>query len=332
MRAARIARYGDAASITVEQIEIPQPKKGQIRVRVHAAALNPIDTKIRAGYLRAIIRHPLPFTPGMDLSGTVDSIGEGVTRFRVGDAVFSSPSHRTMGAHAEFTCLDAREAALKPESLDHVQAASLPLAGLTAWDALVRHAKIEPGQKVLIQAGAGGVGTLAIQLAKSLGAEVLTTCSVGNIEFVRSLGADRVIDYKTQRYEEVARGCDVIIEAIGPQEFARAIATVKKGGTVVALSSGMPEAAQRFGPNLALLYTGLRIARHALPARLGRGVRFLPISRKPDGEALAELGKLVEAGKLKPVIDRVLSLEEIALGHARVESGRSRGKVVLKII
>ncbi|MBS2021399.1 MAG: NADP-dependent oxidoreductase [Deltaproteobacteria bacterium] len=313
------------------EVAQPMPTARQIRVRVHAAAVNPIDAKIRAGSLRAIIRPALPFTPGMDVSGVVDAVGAQVTRFKPGDEVFASPSHKTMGSYAEFVCFDEREAAPKPRNLDHVQAASLPLVGLTAWDALTKHLRVQQGQSVLIHAGAGGLGTIAIQLAKHLGARVYTTCSAGNVAFVKSLGADVAIDYAKEDYAQVAKDVDAVVESLGGEHMDRAIQLVKRGGRVALLTSGMADGVKRFGLALGVLHTAGRLLSIALKARFTRGVVAFPMNRRADGESLAKLGALVEQGVIKPVIDSVLSLDQIVLAHEKVESGRCRGKVVLAI-
>ena len=331
MRAVELARYGEASELRLARVPPPEPKPRQLLVRVHAAAVNPVDCKIRKGTHRAVIRPALPVTLGMDLSGVVERVGRDVTRFAVGDEVFASPNHRTMGSYAELAVVDEAELAPKPQNLTHQQAASLPLVALTAWDALIRHGRVQRGERVLVQAGAGGVGTIAIQLAKWLGAEVLATCSAPNAELVSSLGADEVIDYRSERYEERARGVDAIVESLGPEHLLRALHTVRRGGRILALTTGLPEAVDRFGPWLGVLSASTRLAGFVIRARLSRNVRVRPLSRKPCGQTLAEIGTLVENGQLRPVIDSVFSLEDAAAAHRRVESGRSRGKVVLAV-
>jgi alcohol dehydrogenase len=331
MRAVQLVRYGPPSQLGVVELPMPEPRAGQVRVRVVAAAINPIDAKIRAGALRAVIRPRLPFVPGMDVAGVIDSVGPGAARFKPGDEVYGSPSHKTQGALAGFVCVSEKELALKPRSIGFQEAASLPLVALTAWDALVRHARLQRGQSVLIQAGAGGVGTIAIQLARHLGAKVFTTCGAANAELVRSLGADVVIDHRTQDYVEVARGCDVVIDAFAGEHLHRAIACVRPGGTVIMLASGLPDATKLVGPYLGVALTGLKIAGFALKARLSKGARCFPINRRPDGETLATLARLVDEGVLRPVIDSVFPLEQIALAHERLETGRCRGKVVVAV-
>jgi NADPH:quinone reductase-like Zn-dependent oxidoreductase len=331
MNAVVFHRYGDADVLQTAQVPVPSIGARDVLVRVHAAAVNPVDCKIRHGAQRILVRPRLPATPGMDLSGTVEQIGAGVTEFAVGDAVFSSPSHRRMGAYAQFASVHADELAHKPQSLDHEQAASLPLVALTAWDALVLRGKLRAGQRVLIQAGAGGVGNVAIQLAKHLGAEVLTTCSEKNADFVRSLGADRVINYHEEDYAEVAAGVDLIVDAIGPKDVVRAVQTVRRGGRVIALATGLPEATDAHGPLLGTLAAIGRLATIIVSARVRRNVRVIPMARIPSGKNLTAIASLVDAGKIRPVVERVLSLDEAADAHRRVETGRCRGKVVLRV-
>lgn len=331
MRAALLRAYGPPEALAVAEAPEPEVGPNDVLVRVHAAGVNPVDTKIRAGYQRAIIRLRLPAVLGMDVSGTVVRVGARVTDFSPGDEVWSSPHHARQGGYAELVAIRACEVAKKPTTLSHVEAASLPLVALTAWDALVRHGKLARGQRVLVQAGAGGVGTAAIQLARHLGAEVLTTASPQNHELVKSLGAAIAIDYRTERYEEVARGVDLVVDSLGGDDLARALATVRRGGRIVGLMSGMPEAAKAYGPTLGALVAGLRLARLAARARLGKGVRFSPIARKPDGAVLAELARLCDEGALRPVIEATYPLEEVAAAHRRLETGRVRGKLVLTV-
>ncbi len=331
MNAVIFHRYGDADVLQTADVPVPSVGARDVLVRVHAAAVNPVDCKIRHGAQRLLVRPALPVTPGMDLSGTVVEVGARVTEFAVGDAVFSSPSHRRMGAYAELASVCADELAHKPTSINHEEAASLPLVALTAWDALVLRGKLQAGQRVLIQAGAGGVGNVAIQLAKHLGAEVLTTCSEKNADFVRSLGADRVINYHTEDYSEVARGVDLIVDALGPDDVVRATKTVRRGGRVIALATGLPEATDAHGPFWGTLAAFAHLAKIIVLARIQNGVRVIPMARIPSGENLTQIASLVDAGKIRPVVERVLSLSEAAEAHRRVETGRCRGKVVLRV-
>jgi NADPH:quinone reductase-like Zn-dependent oxidoreductase len=330
MRAVRLLRYGDPSLLRLDE-NAPDPQVGphDLLVAVRAAAVNPIDAKIRAGYQRAVIRPPFPAVLGMDLAGDVVAVGSAVRGFAVGDAIFASPSHRRMGSYAELAAVDAREAARKPASLSYVDAASLPLAGLTAWDALVRHGQLARGQRVLVQAGAGGVGSLAIQIAKHLGAEVYATSSKRNLELLRKLGADHAIDYAADDYAEIARGCDLVVDSLGMADCHRALGAVRRGGRIIGLTTGIPEAVTRFGPWLGLLAVGAGLAAFTARAKLTKNVTFRPIARKSDGKALAHLAALVEQGVLEPLVEAVLPLEEAAEAHRRIELGRTRGKLVL---
>lgn len=332
MRAVRLVGYGDPSLLRIDH-DAPDPAVGpnDLLVAVRAAAVNPIDAKIRAGAQRAIIRPPFPAVLGMDVAGDVVAVGSAVRGFAVGDAVFASPSHRRMGGYAELAAVDAREAAKKPERLSYVEAASLPLAALTAWDALVRHGHLAEGQRVLVQAGAGGVGSLAIQIAKHLGAEVYATSSKRNLELLRELGADHPIDYDAADYAEVARGCDLVVDSLGMDHCRRALATVRRGGRIVALTTGLPEAVARNGPWLGLAVVGVGLAVFTARAKLTRNVTFRPIARKCDGAVLAQLGALVDQGALKPLVEAVLPLAEAAEAHRRIEGGRTRGKLVLSM-
>ncbi len=330
MKAVRFRQYGTADVLELEDIPEPTPGPRDVLVEVHAAAVNPVDCKIRGGSHRAIIRPKLPVVPGMDLSGVVRAVGARVTAVSVGDEVFASPNHHRMGSYAELAIVDERELARKPRSLSHEQAASLPLVALTAWDALTR-ADVGAGSRVLIQAGAGGVGTVAIQIAKHFGAEVLTTCSPSNAAQVRELGADVVIDYHTQSYEDAARGCDFIVDSLGPAHWRRELATVKRGGRIIGLTTGLPAATARFGPLLGAAVALTQIVGFKVRAQLAKNVRFVPMSRAPSGGNLARISELVDRGVIRPVIDSVLPLERAGDAHRRVESGHCRGKVVLTI-
>ena len=330
MRAVRMHAYGDASVLSLD--EVPRPTLGprDLRVRVRASSVNPVDAKIRSGAQRALIHLSLPWTLGMDVSGEVVEVGARVTGFAVGDEVYASPSHRRMGGYAEEVVVRAVECALKPPSLTHEAAASLPLVGLTAMDALDA-LRLSAGERILVQAGSGGVGTIAIQLAKHRGAEVLTTCSARNHPLVTELGADRAIDYRSERFEEVAAGCDAVLESLGPAHLVRAVETVRPGGRIASITPGLPSYTKRHGPVLGVLAFAAGFAGTWLRARRRRDVRVRLVTRRPSGARLAELAARVEEGAVRPVIDRVFSLEETAEAHRYLETGRARGKVVLNV-
>ena len=331
MRAVRIHEYGGPEVLRLEAVQAPEVRPHDVLVRVHATSVNPVDWKIRKGVQRGAVRLRLPWILGMDVSGVVEAVGDKVSSFAVGDEVWSSPTHRRPGTYAEQVAIDASEVAHKPASLSHQEAASLPLVGLTAWDCLVRAANVQPGQKVFIQAGAGGVGTVAIQLAKKLGAEVATTCSARNLDFVRELGADIAIDYNETRFEDVLKDQDVVLESLGGEMYQRALKVVRRGGHLTSINSGLPAATERYGPNLGVLAVGLRLLADKAGSRLRRGVKTHIVVRKPIGANLAALGTMVEEGAIRPVIAQVFDLEQIADAHRASESGRTRGKNVVAL-
>jgi NADPH:quinone reductase-like Zn-dependent oxidoreductase len=235
MKALTFKRYGKSPEIGFTDVPRPKPKAGELLVQVHAASVNPIDNMIPTGLFKAVLKFELPATLGSDLSGVVAEVGSGVTRFKVGDAVFANIFDQGTGSIAEFAVVPERVAAHKPANLDFVQAASIPMVGLTSWQALSERARLQPGQKVFIPAGSGGVGTFAIQLARHLGARVGTTTSTGNVELVRSLGADEVVDYKKQAFQDVLRGYDAVLGTVRGDTLEKSIAILKPRGTIVSL-------------------------------------------------------------------------------------------------
>lgn len=331
MKAAQIHEYGAARVLRVEEVDEPWVGPHDVLIEVHAAAVNPVDWKIRSGAQRAIIRYELPHVLGLDASGVVVRVGSKVDKFFVGDEVYCSPSHKRSGTYAEYVAVDQSAVALKPASIDYQAAASLPLVGLTAWEALVTKARLGRGQRVLIQAGSGGVGTFAIQLAKHLGAEVATTCSTRNTGLVKELGADHVIDYSKENFDEVLSGYDVVLDTLGGKQRRRALSVLRRGGRLVTLVSGIPEAAKRFGPTLAIVVVALKMLGFMIESLLLHGVRTSWIVRPSDGAVLTKIAALVEEGKVRPVIDRMFALEEIVAAHEYSESGRARGKIVIDV-
>ena len=255
MRALVFERYGGLDQVTFADIPQPVPKPNEILVQVHAAGLNPVEYKIRSGKLKAVVRLQLPATLGSDFSGVVVEVGSHVTRFKPGDAVFTSVDGVRMGGLAELAVVTENAAALKPAHLDFVQAASIPMVALTSWQSLTEHLQLKPGQKIFIPAGAGGIGTFAIQLAKSIGATVATTTSAANTHLVRSLGADEVIDYKTQKFEDVLRDYDAVLDTLGGESLEKSFQILRPKGRVVSIV-GPPDAAfaRRQGMNFPLVF------------------------------------------------------------------------------
>lgn len=333
MKALVFKRYGKADQIVFADLPRPTLKPDDILVQIHAAGLNPIDTMIPKGTFKPVLKFQLPATIGSDLAGVVVEVGSRVTRFKPGDAVFASIFDLGRGSLAEFAVVPENAAALKPANLDFVQAASIPMVGLTSWQALKERAKLKPGQKVFIPAGAGGIGTFAIQLAKHLGATVGTTTSTGNVQFVRSLGADEVIDYKKQEFQNLLRDYDAVLGTVRGDAIEKSLQILKAKSNVVSLV-GPPDAAFARGRNMGFFFTfvfGLlsrKIIRHARK----RDAEYSFLFVHPDGRQLAEIGKLLEAGKIRPVIDKVFPFAQAKDALAYLEKGRAKGKVVVQLV
>ncbi|MER6393251.1 NADP-dependent oxidoreductase [Streptomyces sp. CA-243310] len=306
MRAVVVSQWGGPEVLVEREIERPEPGMGEVLVRVRAAGVNPVDWKTReSGGL--IPWGPVPAV-GWDVSGTVEAVGPGVTLYRVGDEVYGMPRFpQQAGAYAEYVTAPARHFARKPASLDHVEAAALPLAALTAWQALVDTAGVSAGQRVLVHAAAGGVGHLAVQIAKARGAYVIGTASAAKHALLRDLGADEVIDYRTADFEDVVSDIDVVIDAMGGDHGQRSLKVLKPGGHLVTLP----------GPD-------------GLPAD-AEGVHATWLLVEPDLKGLEGIAALVEQGLLKPLVDTVLPLEQAAKAHEIGERGRTTGKIVLTV-
>jgi NADPH:quinone reductase-like Zn-dependent oxidoreductase len=332
MRALVFNHYGGLDQVAFADIPLPVPKPDEILVQVHAAGLNPVDNKIRSGKMKAILRFHLPATLGRDLAGVVVEVGGSVTRFKPGDAVFASIDELRMGALAELAVVAENAAALKPANLDFVQAASIPMVGLTAWQALKERARVKPGHKVFIPAGAGGIGTFAIQLAKYLGAKVATTTSAGNANLARSLGADEVIDYQKQSFEHVLRDYDAVLDTLGGDSLEKSIQILRPEGIVVSIV-GPPDAAfgRTRGMNVLMVLAMWVLSRkiHRLAAQ--RGVEYSFLLVNPDGSQLAQIGDLFNVQSLRPVIDKVFSFDQAREALAYLERGRAKGKVVVQM-
>jgi NADPH:quinone reductase-like Zn-dependent oxidoreductase len=308
MKAVRIHNYGGPEVLKFEDAPRPRASSGEVLIRVHAAAVNPVDWKIRAGYLKDRIAYVLPFIPGWDVSGVVEATGPEVMKFKKGDEVYSRPDITRNGAYAEYIVVKATEVALKPRSIDHVHAAAIPLAALTAWQAIFDAAGLSAGQKILIHAAAGGVGGFAVQLAKWKGAHVIGTASARNQAFLRELGVDEPIDYEKAKFEDVVRDVDVVFDTIGGDTQQRSWKVLKKGGILVSIISQPSEK---------------EAAKH--------GVRLGYVFVQPNAAELAEIAKLVDSGKVKPVVETVLPLSEARRAQELSETGHTRGKIVLKV-
>ena len=332
MKALIFKRYGKPDQITFADIPRPALQPDEILVQVHAAGLNPIDNMIPKGTFKPFFKFQLPATLGSDLAGVVVEVGSRVTRFKPGDAVFASIFDLGTGALAEFAVVPENTAALKPANLDFVQAASIPMVALTSWQALKERANIKPGQKVFIPAGAGGIGTIAIQLAKHFGAKVATTTSTGNVDLVRSLGADEVVDYKKQEFENVLRDYDAVLGTVRGDSIEKSLQILKPKSTVVSLI-GPPDAAfgRARGMNFFMVFVFGLLSRKIQRLARKRGVEYSFLFVHPDGGQLAEIGRLLESATVRPVIDKVFPFAQAKEALAYLEKGRAKGKVVVQM-
>lgn len=332
MKAFLIDRYGKKETGHIDDVPTPALRDDDVLIRVHAASVNALDTKIRRGEFKVILPYRLPLILGNDLAGTVERVGAGVSQFKPGDEVYARPDDDRIGTFAEFIAISAASVALKPHNLTMVEAASLPLVALTAWQALVETAQLKPGQKVFIQAGSGGVGTVAIQLAKHLGAFVATTTSTANVAWVKDLGADVVIDYRQQDFAMALRDYDVVLNSLGKDELERSLQILKPGGHLISIS-GPPTPTFATARGLAWpLKQVMRLLSRGIRSKAKRkGVTYSFVFMRADGAQLGTITSLVESGAIVPVIDRVFPFEDTQGALAHVESGRAKGKVVVEL-
>jgi NADPH:quinone reductase-like Zn-dependent oxidoreductase len=310
MKAAQINEYGDPSVVTIADIEQPHPTEGKVGIEVHAASINPFDTVVRAGYMKEMIPLQLPVTVGGDLAGVVVEVGDDTTGFAVGDSVYGQANvvAGNSGAFAEYAVTSAKQIAKMPNNVDFKQAAALPLVGVSALQALNKHLALQPGQKLFIHGGAGGIGTVAIQIAKHIGAYVVTTATGEGVEYVKQLGADEVIDYKLQNFADVLHDFDAVFDTVGGEDFNKSFAILKSGGTAVTMIAEPDEAkANELG------ITAIRQSTHATT------------------KALDELRELVESGIVTPHIDKVFPLDQVKEAFEARETGTIRGKVVLEV-
>ncbi|SFK31446.1 alcohol dehydrogenase [Halobacillus dabanensis] len=331
MRAMIVDKYG---KVPMHLAEMPTPEIGENEVlaEIHAASINPIDFKIRDGKVKLLVKYRMPLILGNDFSGVVVKVGAKVTRFKVGDEIYARPRKSKIGTFAEYIAIHEDDIALKPKNLSFEEAASIPLVGLTSYQALTDILELQKGQKILIQAGAGGVGTFAIQLAKLMGATVATTASEAGANLVKSMGADEIINYKTENFEEKLKNYDAVFDTIGGKVLEKSFEVIKSGGKIVSVS-GLPNA--RFGKEYGsgffktLLFSA---ASHKITA-LGKkhNAEYTFLFMKPSGEQLRIIANYIETGKIKPKIDRVLPFEDAQKAMEYAESGRAKGKIILKI-
>jgi NADPH:quinone reductase-like Zn-dependent oxidoreductase len=328
-----VEKYGGEAGMRAAELPDPRVGADDVMVKIHATGVNPLDLRLRNGDFKLLLPYRLPLVLGNDLAGTVVRVGPSVTRFAVGDEVYARPDKDRIGTFAELIAVHQDDLAPKPATLTMTEAASLPLVALTAWQALVERAHVQPGEKVLVHAGAGGLGSIAVQLAKALGAHVATTVSTAKVDLAKDLGADVVVDYRNQDFEEVLDGYDVVLDSLGGENLAKSLRVLKPGGTAISVA-GPPDLA--FARELGLNPV-LRLAMTALSFKTRRdakrhGVTYSFLFMKASGDQLRELTPLIDSGKVRPVVDRVFPFDETLQAMEYVEKGRAKaGKVVVSI-
>ncbi|HEX7683670.1 MAG TPA: NADP-dependent oxidoreductase [Trinickia sp.] len=333
MKALTFKRYGKSPEIGFDDVPRPTLAPDELLVQVHAAGLNPVDNIIPAGTFKSILKFELPATLGSDIAGVVIEVGSRVTRFKPGDAVFASLFDLGRGSIAEFAAVPESVAARKPDNLDFVQAASVPMVGLTSWQALKERADVRAGQKVFIPAGSGGIGTFAIQLAKYFGAKVGTTTSTGNVEWVAGLGASEVVDYKQQDFEKVLHGYDMVLGTLRGDAIEKAVRILKPGSKIVSLIGPLDAAFARARRlNFFLTFVFGLMSRKIMRLASKRNVAYSFLFVRPDGAQLAEIGGLLESEHIRPVIDKVFPFEQAKQALEYLAQGRAKGKVVVRMI
>ncbi|GEL15934.1 NADP-dependent oxidoreductase [Pediococcus cellicola] len=331
MRAMQIENYGHGPLVS-KQVPIPKIGANDVLVAIRAASVNPIDSKTRDGEVKLLVKHQMPLTLGHDFSGVIVKVGKQVTAFKVGDEVYGRPRDSRIGTFAEYLAVNVDDIALKPRNLTFVQAAAIPLVGLTSYQALVEIANIKPNQKVFIQAGAGGVGSIAIQLAKILGAYVATTTSAKNEKWVRTLGADQIIDYHKQDFEAVLQDYDMVFDTLGGKQLEKAFKIVKSNGKIVSLS-GLPDAKfarkRKLGWFKMLLFGLVTLNLSRLERRSKVSYDFLFM--QANGKELAQLTMWIEADKIKPAVDKIFTLQDAQKALDYSEKGHAQGKIIIKV-
>lgn len=332
MKSFIIRRYGKQEKLQPVETAEPVVKDNEVLVQIYAAGVNPLDAKIRNGEFKIFLPYKMPLVLGHEVAGVVTKVGSRVSKFKVGDEIYARPADHSIGTFAEYISINENDAAIKPANISMEEAASIPLVGLTAWQALVEKANLQKGQKVFIQAGSGGVGTFAIQLAKHLGATVATTASSANIDLVKSLGADVVIDYKKEDFTTILKDYDVILNSQDTDTLKKSLRILKPNGKVISIS-GPPDTDFANDMGLAwylkLIMKMLSFGVKNKAKRLGLSYSFLFM--KTNGNQLAEITQLINDGIIKPVIDKVFPFEQTNEAVAYVETGRAKGKVVVKV-
>ncbi|WP_231460064.1 MULTISPECIES: NADP-dependent oxidoreductase [unclassified Pedobacter] len=332
MKAYTLNRYSKTEPLNFGEVAKPTVKPNEVLIEIHSAGINQLDAKIKTGEFKMMLKYKMPLILGHDVAGVVTEVGSNVKRFKIGDEVYSRPADYNIGGFAEFIAVDESDVALKPKNISMDEAASLPLVALTVWQAFFEKGNLKKGQKVFIQAGSGGVGTIAIQLAKHLGAFVATTTSKGNFELVKNLGADVAIDYKSQDFENELKDYDLVLNSQDAKTLEKSIRILKRGGKAVSISGPPdPSFAKEMGLSWFLKFVFNLISKKVRNQAKKAGITYNFLFMKASGKQLAEVTKLVEAGALKPVLDKVFRFKELNDALDYVNSGRAKGKVVVRV-
>ncbi len=331
MKAMIIDKYG---KVPMRMAEVPTPEINEYEVlaEIHAASINPIDFKIRDGKVKMLLKYEMPLILGNDFSGVIVKVGSKVTRFKVGDEIYARPRKNKIGTFAEYIAIHEDDIALKPKNLSFEEAASIPLVGLTSYQALHDIMQLQKDQKILIHAGSGGVGTFAIQLAKIMGATVTTTASEAGSDLVKSLGADQIINYKTEKFEEILKDYDAVFDTIGGTTLEKSFDIIKSGGNIVSVS-GMPNArfGKEFGSGFFKTFLFSLASKKITALEKKHNAQYSFLFMKPSGDQLRIIANYIEAGKIKPVIDRVFPFEDAQKAMEYSEAGRAKGKIIVKM-
>jgi NADPH:quinone reductase-like Zn-dependent oxidoreductase len=332
MKAFVVERYGSKDGVRAVEMPDPELRDDDVLVEVHAAGVNPLDSKIRDGEFKLILPYRLPLILGNDVAGVVVRVGSRVRRFEPGDEVYARPDSDRIGTFAELISIKEESLARKPRTLTMEEAASIPLVGLTAWQALIERAHLKKGQRVLVHAGSGGVGTLAIQLAKHVGAIVATTTSTANLDWVRRLGADVVIDYRKDAFEELLHDYDVVLNSLGGDVLDKSLRVLKPGGKLISISGPPDPAFAKAIGSSWILSLVMRLLSHRIKSKARRRhVDYSFLLMRASGDQLREIASLIDSGIVRPVVDRVFPFESTREAMAYVDAGRARGKVVVKL-
>jgi NADPH:quinone reductase-like Zn-dependent oxidoreductase len=332
MKAYTINRYSKADKLQLTDVPKPVAKENEVLIQIHSASINQLDAKLKSGEFKLLLPYKFPLILGHDVAGTVIGVGSKVSHIKIDDEVFARPADFRIGTFAEYIAVDENDIALKPKNISMEQAASIPLVALTVWQAFVEKAKLKKGQKVFIQAGSGGVGTIAIQLAKHLGATVATTTSADNFELVKSLGADVAIDYKTQNFETILKDYDLVLNSQDEKTLEKSLRILKSGGKVISIS-GPPD--KTFAKEIGLSWfmkTAIFFLSRKVRSRAKKlGVDYSFLFMQANGKQLSEIGKLIETSVIRPVVDKVFTFEQTNEAMSYVSNGRAKGKVIVKV-